>query len=74
MRATNISVNGLVLNDKAEQIAYNCCLRNPGFTTSNVWMDCSKIKYGLFEKTICGESAGVISKNVQEWYEKNYIL
>ena len=68
VRRKNISVSGVLLQEKAKEIAESLGLQN--FKPSNGWLEKFKIRHNLTFKRICGEENSVNAEQVKDWIEK----
>lgn len=69
-RSQNAPISGLVLREKALEIANEFGLKD--FSASNGWIERFKERHGLKFKKICGEAASVDQTIVTDW--KNSLL
>ncbi|XP_054721300.1 tigger transposable element-derived protein 6-like [Uloborus diversus] len=67
IRGKNIPVSGVLLQEKAKEVAESLGLQN--FKAFNRWLEKFKLRHNVTFKTVCGEEKSVDLQCVTEWLE-----
>lgn len=66
-RAKQIPISGLILQEKARQVAEQLGYSLDDFKASNGWLEKFRVRHVISFRSICGESAAVDDSTLEEW-------